>query len=194
MSARLLFSMLPALTAFLLFAETAQAAGGVDHGFEWSWFNFLLLLLVLGYFARKSLPTLMLGRRAEVKADIDKATNLLAEAEARLAEWQRKIDALDQEAAELRSASLRIAESEKEHILKQARKTAERIRHEAKVAVAREVENARAELRAEAANLTIECAQEILSRNITDSDRGRLLDGFIENVEQASPSPGEARD
>ncbi len=189
---------LVSLSAFTLLlsaivAVPAHAASGGDSGFGWSWFNFILLVLVLGYFARKSLPELMLSRRATVKAEIEKATDLLAEAEARLAEWQGKVDALDREVEELRGDSIRIAESEKAHILEQAQKTAERIRNEGKAAVAREIENARTELRAEAANLAIEYAQEVLAQNINEGDRGRLLDGFIERLEQTSSTSGEAR-
>ncbi len=192
MIARLMTLFFLSALAVLSMAGPAWAESGGNSGFGWSWFNFILLILVLGFLGRKSLPALMLARRATVKADIDKAGDLLAEANARLAEWQGKVDALDREVDELRSESIRIAESEKEHILEQARVTAERIRAEGTAAVAREVESARAELRAEAASLAIEYAQEVLGQNITESDRGRLLDGFIERLEQTSPSD-EAR-
>jgi len=183
MSLRFLF-----IASLVLVADFAAAAGGESglRDFGWSWFNFILIAGLLFFLGRKHLPELMATRRATVKGEIDKAANLLAEADSRLAEWQGKVDALGREVEGLRGESLRLAEAEKESIIAQAHKTAERIREEGKAAVAREVESARTALRTEAANLAIEYAQEILAQSTTDDDRAQLLDGFIESLQRSS--------
>lgn len=179
--------LIPGIT--LLIASAASASTGEEDAmrtFLWSWFNFIVLLGVLFYFARKAVPGLMAVRRATVKNEIDQAAQLLEDAESKLNEWQSKLDQLDQEVAQIRADSINLAEAEKNHILDQARQTAERIREEGKISVVRELENARAELRAEAADLAIEFAQEILTQQVNDSDRAKLLDGFIQDLESSS--------
>jgi F-type H+-transporting ATPase subunit b len=169
-------------------AGTASASdsGSALRDLGWSWFNLVLLLAVLFYFARKAIPGLMAVRYASVKNEIDQANKLLEEAESKFAQWQEKIEQLDQEVEQIRTESLHLAEAEKERILAQARQTAERIRKEGKISIARELENARSELRAEAADLAIEFAREILEQQVNDGDRAKLLDGFIQGLESAS--------
>jgi F-type H+-transporting ATPase subunit b len=165
---------------------TASDSGSALRDFGWSWFNLIILVAVLFYFARKAVPALMAVRYATVKNEIDQANQLLEEAESKYAQWQEKIDQLDQEVGQIRTDTLRLAEAEKERILEQARQTAERIREEGKTSIARELENARSELRAEAADLAIEFAREILEQQVNDADRATLLDGFIQSLELAS--------
>jgi F-type H+-transporting ATPase subunit b len=169
-------------------ASTASASdsGSALRDLGWSWFNLVLLLAVLFYFARKAIPGLMAVRHATVKNEIDQANKLLEEAESKFAQWQEKIEQLDREVGQIRTDSLQLAEAEKERILAQARQTAERIRKEGKISIARELENARSELRAEAADLAIEFAREILAQQVNDADRAKLLDGFIQGLESAS--------
>lgn len=172
----------------LSLASTAAAAedGSALRDFGWSWFNLIILGGVILYFARKAVPALMAVRYANVKNEIDAASQLLEEADSKFAEWQSKIEQLDQEVEQIRADSLRLTEAEKERILAQARQTAERIREEGKLSIARAVENARSELRTEAADLAIEFAREILARQVNDADRANLLDGFIQGLESAS--------
>ena len=169
-------------------AGTASASdsGSALRDLGWSWFNLVFLIAVLFYFARKAIPGLMAVRHATVKNEIDQANKLLEEAESKFAQWQEKIERLDQEVGQIRADSLHLAEAEKERILAQARQTAERIRKEGKISIARELENARSALRAEAADLAIEFAREILAQQVNDADRAKLLDGFIQGLESAS--------
>ncbi len=181
-------NVLVVLGLLVMVASTASAAesGSALRVLGWSWFNLIVLLGVLYYFGRKAVPALMVVRRATVKNEIDQANQLLEEAESKFAQWQEKIEQLDQEVGEIRTASLDLAEAEKERILAQARQTAERIREEGKTSIARELENARSELRAEAADLAIEFAREILAQQVNDADRAKLLDGFVQGLESAS--------
>jgi F-type H+-transporting ATPase subunit b len=86
------------------------------------------------------------------------------------------------------------AAAEREHIVADANAAAERIRSDARAAVDQELRRARAELRREAAELAIEIAAQTLRTGVTDADRARLVDEFIETIESgsrgASPRPG----
>jgi len=172
----------------------ASEGGTSLHDFGWAWFNLLLLVGVIVYFGRKNLPDLMAVRRAGVRDEIEAAVRLLAEAEARLGEWRGKVDSLEQEVERLRQESRNFASAEGERIIEQAQRIAERIRAEGKAAALRELEHARAELRAEAAQHALAIARQLLSERMTDEDRARLLDGFVAGLERSTAaSPGETQ-
>ncbi len=181
------------LLCALLQADSARAAGG--EGAEVGTFilhalNLVLLLAVLLYFARSPLRKFFRERRERVQGEIDRATALLEDAQARLSNWQRRLVELDSELVEIRETGRRRAEQERERILTDARASAERIRREAAVAIEQELRRAREELREEAADLAIELAGELLIQELSDSDHDRLVSEFAERIER---EPGAHR-
>lgn len=181
---------LGALVAILIQAAPAGAAseGGAGAGeLLWTAANLVVLLAVLVYFGRKPVQVFFQERRDRVRRELREAEELRREVESRIAAWQRKLGALDQELGRLAALSREQAEAERERILADARATAERIQRDAAAVVDQELRRSRQELRREAAELTVRLAGELLSRQVTDADRDRLLDEFIENVERAEP-------
>ena len=142
-----------------------------------------LLLGVLIYFARQPLSEYFSGERETVKSEIATSSELLAEAERKNAEWQRKLSSLDAELADIRESTRRRAEEERAQILAEAAESAERIQRDAATAIEQDVRKAKAELRAEVAQLASELAAERLRQNMGDGDRQRLVDEFISNIE-----------
>jgi len=178
--AALALSALPALAA---------SGGGESHFPKWELFNFAILLGVIAYFGRGPLRELFATRRATIAADIEAASELLEAAEARNAEWEQKLAALDREAAELRDAARERAENDRERILAEAHEAAERIQRDAVASVEQELRRAQDALREEAAQLATELAAGLLRDEIGDADRDRLVDEFISQV-GAEPSAG----
>lgn len=185
MNARL---MLTAAFA-LLTAGVANAAGGGDHAeggvpiFVWEILNFAILVGVLVYFGRKPIRDMFASRREEISGDIDRATELLEQAELRNSEWQRRLADLDVALENIRSSARQRAEEEGERILAEAADGAERIRRDAVAAVEHELRRAQSALREEAANLSTELAAGILDREVGAGDRDRLMDEFISRVD-----------
>lgn len=178
------FALLPLLLAGPAHAAEDAHGGG---GLLWPTLNFALLLAVLIYFARKPVLTYLSNRRDAITGDIESAAQLLTEAERRLAEWSQKAANLDQQVASIRDATRRSAEAERDRILADARATAERIRQSAGAVAERELSQARETLRQEAADLAVELAARILRDQVNDGDRTRLVDEFIERIEQEGP-------
>jgi F-type H+-transporting ATPase subunit b len=172
--------------ALLLAASPAFAASEEGHGGSlfWQTLNVLLLLGVLIYFARKPVLNYLAERRDGIAKNLESSAALLADAERRLAEWTQKAANLDREAAEIRAATLRAAEAERDRILADARVMADRIRRSASAVVERELQQAREALRREAADLAVEMAAKTLREQVNDADRTRLLDEFIGHVER----------
>jgi F-type H+-transporting ATPase subunit b len=163
-------------------AESGEAS--VAESLVYPAINLALLLAVLIWFSRKPIQSFFADRRGQIQADLDTAAQLRADAEARCADLQRRLLNLDAEIENIRSLAQERAESERVRILTDAQAAAERIRSDAKAAVDQELRRARAKLREEASDLAIELAAKRLREQITDSDRDRLLDEFIEKIER----------
>ncbi len=163
----------------------SDAAGSGGAAFLWQLGNLLLLLGVLIAVARKPIGKFFAQRHEKIRGELDDASRVLAQAEERFAEWQQKLAELDSELDRVRATAERRAREEREHTLNDARAAAERIRADAVVAVEQELRRARGELREEAADLAIELAASLLREQVSDGDRKRLIDEFIERVEES---------
>jgi F-type H+-transporting ATPase subunit b len=183
--------------ALLALAGPALAAGGGEEGASssllYSVLNFVLILAVIGYFARKPVAEYLEQRRQGIQRNLEDSAKLLADAEAKLQDWNQRAGRLDAELAEIRETSRRIAEEEREAILAQARANAERIQHDARVAVDQELLRARRTLAAEAGELAIELAAQLISNQVTDEDQRRLFDEFLSEVEDGASGSGSGR-
>jgi F-type H+-transporting ATPase subunit b len=166
---------------------SAADEGGGAASMLWHALNFALLVGLLVYFGRQPIQRFMAERRREIEGEIHSAADLLARTEGRLAEWQRRVDGLDVEVAEIRRQAQEAADADRARILADAEASAERIRRDAAVAADREIERARGALRAEAAELAMEVAARLVRENITDADRSRLVDEFVERVGTSAP-------
>jgi F-type H+-transporting ATPase subunit b len=186
---------LPAF-AWLALAQPATAAGEGHGGgatFLWQVLNLALLIAVLVYFARRPVQEFLARRRSGIQQDLEGSAKLLAEAVQRLAEWKDRAARLDAELAEIRETSRRLAEQEREAILAQARSSAERIRRDATAAVDQELQRARKQLSAEAAELAVELAGRMLRENVRDEDERRLFDELVAQLESGGTRAGDGR-
>jgi F-type H+-transporting ATPase subunit b len=170
----------------ILFTAPAHAAG---DGLLFPTINFVLLFAALFVLLRKPVSEYFHGRRESIRSELEEAAKLKKDAEVRYAQWQRKLDALQDELDGIRNTSRERAEVERENLLEDARRAADRIRQDAVAAVDQEVRRARAKLHDEASQLAVELAAGILREQVTAQDRDRLLDEFIGRIEQ-SPEAG----
>jgi F-type H+-transporting ATPase subunit b len=180
------FGLITALAA-LLCALPAQASEGSDGSLSdllWPVVNLAILVAVLVHFARKPIRDYFASRRSGIQDELKGAADQLSDAEATYAKWQRQLIDLEAELEEIRATSSQRAEAEREKILSDARASAERIRRDASVAVEMELRRAREELREEATQLALKLATERLEREVTDADRDRLLDEFIDRIDE----------
>ena len=187
---------LAAAPAGLAVALTPALARAAEHGdastLVWQGLNLLLLLAVIAYFARAPLRTFLSERRQKIEEGIDAASAELAQAERRLAECRERLASLDRALDEIRNAVRAQAEGERERLLAEARTAAERIRRDATAAVEQELRRARERLHGEAAALAVQLAGDLLRTRLTDADRARLVDEFVDGVERPPAPDGAA--
>ena len=192
MNLRCAITLLLILLALPAHASDDSASG--LQAFLWPAVNLIILIAVLVYFARKPLRAYFDKRRSDIQGELQTAADQLATAETTYANWQRRMIDLDGELEEIRATSRQRAEAERERIIEDARASAERIRRDATAAVDLELRRAREVLREEAAQLAIELAGERLAREVTDTDRDRLVDEFIDLIATTPGSDANQRE
>lgn len=145
-------------------------------------FNIALVIGVLFFLLRKPVKNFFRKRAAQIEEDIKAAEQARVEAQARLAEVEKEVAQLQEKIAEIKEIAAREGEIEKQRIIEQAREEAERLIK----AAGREVENrtkaGRKELKAYAAELAVERAREILTRQLSDDDDIRLIERTIKDI------------
>jgi len=186
------------LAAVLFMAGPALAAGGEEAGnpwvkFSWEIANLLMLIAAIVYFTRTPIKTFFSARREQIRGELSSAAEVLADAEARFAQWQEKMSELDAELEKIRSIELRRVEQERHRILEEAQEIALRIKRDAVAAVEREQRRAQVALQKEAGELAVDMAAGILREQMANDDRARLVDEFIARVEAANPAAGAER-
>ena len=194
-----LFAM---LAVGLLETSVAVAAGGeaktqseIIKEMIFQGFNLLLLLGVFYYFGRGPVSEFFASRRSGIQSELSEAANLLAEAEQRNSDLQRRLVDLSTEVEQIKSGATQRASDEADRIVADAKAAAERIRTDAQAAIDQELRRAQASLRDEAADLALELAAGKLEQQVGDSDRDRLMDEFITRIEPTVGSgPGSGSD
>jgi F-type H+-transporting ATPase subunit b len=190
MSSRYL-QALAALLFMLLLPTVTLAAGGSDHqvdsgvilkDFVWRCINFAVLIGLLVYFVRKPIRNALQNRRAEIEKTLADAAAARDAAEARAKEYQEKLAKAAAEIESIYAAIRREGELERDKILASAREMAAKIELEADAKAASAVARARLELRAEAARLAVQLAEELLAKNVTAADQKRLVDEYMQKV------------
>jgi F-type H+-transporting ATPase subunit b len=178
------------IAGILAVASPALAAGGGSgpsaSELIWQAVNLVLLLGVLFAVARKPITAYFAERREQIQNDIKSADKLLAESKKQFSEWQGKLVELEAEVQTIRDETRQRALDERDQIVAAAHDSAERIRADAVAAVDQELRRAQVQLREEAADLAIDLAASMITEQVDDRDRDRLLDEFITRVEPAT--------
>lgn len=192
MTARNLRNSVPALLAVLALPALVLASGGgggghADSGvilkdFIWRCVNFAVMVGLLGYFVSKPIRNGLQNRRAEIEKSLADAVAAREAAEAKAREYQEKLAKASAEIDTIYASIRREGELERDRILASAREMAVKIEQEADAKAASAVARARLELRAEAARLAVELAEELLAKNVTAADQKRLIDEYMQKV------------
>ena len=177
------------LTAsMLLLPSLALASEGGEEGgwsgFFWHLANLIVFAFILVKFVGPQLKSFHFQRRKEITGALEEARRLHAEAEARDAEWSRKLDGLEAERGQIREQAGEIGKLEHAKILEQARLQAERIRRDAERAAEQELARAKARLHAEAVRVAMGLAEKMVRENLNEADQQRLLEEYLQNMER----------
>jgi len=183
---------------FLLVALVAPPAlaaegGSEEHGGDtlttvFKWINFLTVFGALGWLLRKPMRDFFTGERAAIQAAINEGREASRQAEQRMAEIEQRLGRLDQEVEALRQEAAANAAAEQQRIREAARREAERILATARAEIESTSRAARLELRAYAARLAVNLAEQRIQQRLTAETHAALFDTFVRGL--ASPQAG----
>lgn len=180
--------MVIALAGAAFAAGDAHAAdsGALLKDFLYRLLNFAIVFGALAYILAKPLRQGLGNRRAKLIETLDQANKARQAAEAKVAEYKKKLSDADKEIANLVTQAKEENSRERTNILAEAQMVADTVRKEARQCADREIERARRELRSEAAELAVRMAEEMLRQQISDEDHARLVKENLQQMESQS--------
>lgn len=161
--------------------------GGAEHAEKflglpmWIWqsANLALFLFLLYRFVGRPLAAAFRKRQEAVEAERKEAERLKSEAERLSGEIRERLARLDGEIAEVAAQGKEDGEAERAALVARADQEAERVKREAAEEIERRVAAAKADLEKVASGLVASSAVELLSREINEEDRRRLLEDSV---------------
>ncbi len=148
----------------------------------WRILNFTILAAVIYKFSAKAIVNFFVGDRASIKNSLDEAVTAKEEAQKKLAEHSAR---LDKATAEIQGIADMIKEqglAEKEKIIEEAKRTAEKLKEDSEARIDQEFKRALHQLRKEATELSVTMAEEILEKNIEAKDHESMVNDFLDRM------------
>ena len=170
-------------------AQEPLTLGSVLKSYEF-WgavINFTCLLLLLGYGVKKFGNPALKKRSEEIKASLEEAQRLKAEAEEKHAEYQSRLNALDTEVKVMRDEMVSAAQAERARLLADAQEKAERMRRDTAFLISQQMKQLRDELTEETVVAAVAGAETLLNETTTAADQDRLADGYLKSLGSIDP-------
>lgn len=165
----------------------AAAGGGEDHGkelvdFAWRVVNMIVLVGFLYWLLAQKIKEFFIGRREGIKSALEQAKIAKEEAEQKYREYTEKLDKATEEITGISDMIKAQGLAEKERIIEDARKAAQKMKEDTQARLEQEFKQASNLLRAEAVKLSVEMAEELLKRNITAADHDAMVKDYLDKV------------
>ena len=177
------------MVASLLTASPALAAGD-GHGFPLPHFiatviNFLIFLAIIYKFAWTKIQDFFKTRQAQLRHSLDEAKRLREQAEATLAQYRERLDALEDERQQLLDEYHKQGQREKERIVEDAKLQVEKMRADAKLLIEQETKKAIASIEEKAVDQALGLAATLLKDRLSaPGAQVSLVDSYIAALPQ----------
>lgn len=159
-------------------------------------FAAILNLAILGYvvyhFGRKPIGEALVKRKQDIMQEIETATRLENEAQARLDELEGKFDKIHETLKVLKAEYAAQAEVEKKHIISEAEERRARMRRDAEFRVDQELRAARITLMQEAVANATTAAEEIIRKRTAQADIDRMSEEYLSSLRSALSVGGKS--
>jgi F-type H+-transporting ATPase subunit b len=151
--------------------------------FAWRCLDFAALVVIAVWALKKAdVKGTLAARRSGIERTLKEAVEAKEAAEKKFKEYSERLDQANKEIEVISANMKREGELEKERIIAEAKEAAARIKAQAETAAAQEVLKAKDELRAEAAKLAVEIAEQKIVKNIAKGDQDKLVGEYISKV------------
>ncbi len=168
--------------------EASEPPAEGEHGkLElWKWANFIVLAGALGYLVVKNAGPFFSSRSQQIRKDMVEAQQASRQAEARVADVDRRLANLEAEIAELRAESQREEQAETERLSRQTAAEIAKIQAHTEQEIVAAGKAARAELKRYSAELAIELAERRIRASMTPDTQEALVRGFVRDLEPSA--------
>ncbi|MBT9557648.1 MAG: ATP synthase F0 subunit B [Myxococcales bacterium] len=158
------------------------------HGFDFKVqgfyiIDFLVYAAVLVVVLRKPLTAFVELRREKLVKDIEEARKLREEAERKLADYTKRLSAIESEAQQILADARAQGEAERTRILAEATATAQKLRADAKTRLEQESKKLAHDLELHAVELATQVAERIIVERISENHRKALFSDYVDQVE-----------
>ena len=178
------------LFIFLISISIAFAAAEGEGGHETQkWidlgkkaFDFIVLVGLLYWLLAAQIKEFFSGRRVEIKKTLEESVEKKAEAEKKYREYSEKIDKASVEIDGIFEMIKAQGITEKQKIIEDAEKAAKKMKEDAHARIEQELKGASDQLKAQAVQLSVQMAEEILKRSITAQDHETMVKEYMDKV------------
>ena len=191
---KLLLSSLLVLTVISL-ACLAYASSGAEgaHGggslspaklkdLLWRVLNFAVLLVVLIKVLSKPIANGLRARQQAISEQFADLEERKAEADKAYQTFEEKLAAIDGEVNDIIQSAVAQGEAEKARIIEEANRAAADIKRQAEMAIQHELAEAKLRLREEVANQAVVMAEELIRKNLQETDQVKLIEDYLAKV------------
>ncbi|MCQ2547178.1 MAG: F0F1 ATP synthase subunit B [Clostridia bacterium] len=148
--------------------------------------NVFILYIILKKFFWEKIKKFMDDRANAVKDKIDVAEAMNKRADAKMADYTKRISNVEEEGREIIKEAKVTADAQAQHIIEEARKEAASIIISARAAAELEREKAMDDMRQEIAQISMMVAQQIVEREVNEIGQESILDDAIQKARNAT--------
>ena len=145
-------------------------------------FDFIVLVGLLYWLLAAQIKEFFSGRRVEIKKTLEESVEKKAEAEKKYREYSEKIDKASVEIDGIFEMIKAQGITEKQKIIEDAEKAAKKMKEDARTRIEQELKGASDQLKAQAVQLSVQMAEEILKRSITVQDHEAMVKEYMDKV------------
>ena len=156
----------------------------------WTLITFILMLVVLRKYAWGPLLSALDAREKSISDSLEQARNEREEAEKLVQEHRDLVSQARRERAEALAEGQRDAEKVGAEILEEARRQREQVLKQTEEQVQSAMSQARAEMRGITADLAIQAAEKLLTKNLDDATQRELVEAYLADLERTAGSSG----
>jgi len=169
----------------LAFAAEGGHGGGDVTNLLYRILNFTLMVIILVVVIRKTtIKDFFSNRKEEIRQKLESLKSDKEAAERRYSELEKKLSAFEIQKKEITDQFRADGAAEREKIINEARERAAQILAQASLTIEREIQAARDRLLQEMVEVAAARAEDIIAKQIKDSDQDHLVSEFIERVER----------
>ena len=180
------------MNAFFALLQATQVAPEESHGgglltpngglMFWTLVTFIVLFIVLGKFVFPIITASVEDRERKLEEMTQAAKRDREEAAKLLAEQHQQIEAARQDAQKIIVEGRQVGEKLRAQMVEETHQQQQQMLERARSEIAREKEQAIAELRREAIELAIAGASKVIERNLDDQANRKIVESFLASI------------